>query len=162
MLGHYGNTLRLTTAALTAPMSAPAAPLTAAATTTAAAPAAAAEAVPPTGARTAVVEMAAPPAEGELEIAAPASSAPSEPCGAVNVVVDEPRNLLCPITLVMFRDPVFTSAGHTYERAAILAHWESCRQRGGAAEAVVVDPLSNTRLPNAQLTPNWDIRGRQA
>ena len=37
----------------------------------------------------------------------------------------EPEVLLCPITRVMFRDPVMVvDSGHTYERSAILTHFE--------------------------------------
>ena len=37
---------------------------------------------------------------------------------------DEPPNLCCPITQVIFRDPVFVpEAGTTYERGAILTFW---------------------------------------
>ena len=37
----------------------------------------------------------------------------------------EPEELMCPITRTMFRDPVMLfDSGHTYERGAILAHFE--------------------------------------
>ena len=46
----------------------------------------------------------------------------------------EPEELLCPITRTVFRDPVMVvESGHTYERSAILAHFE----RNGAK-----DPLT--------------------
>ena len=46
----------------------------------------------------------------------------------------EPEELLCPITRSVFRDPVIiVESGHTYERSAILAHFE----RNGAK-----DPLT--------------------
>ena len=61
----------------------------------------------------------------------------------------EPADLCCPITRVMFRDPVITLAGHTYEREAVLNFW-----RGRPA----TDPLSNTRLAQPTLITNWDKR----
>jgi len=53
--------------------------------------------------------------------------------------VEEPALLLCPITNVMFRDPVFLASGNTYEREAIEQH---TRLRA-------TDPLTNTELPHA-------------
>lgn len=51
--------------------------------------------------------------------------------------VEEPENLLCPITQVMFRDPVVNNYGHTYEREAL-------RQ---ALCVQLRDPLTNLPLP---------------
>ena len=43
----------------------------------------------------------------------------------------EPEELLCPITRTVFRDPVVVvDSGHTYERSAILEHFE----RNGAKD----------------------------
>ena len=37
----------------------------------------------------------------------------------------EPEALMCPITRAVYRDPVMVfDSGHTYERSAILAHFE--------------------------------------
>jgi hypothetical protein len=71
---------------------------------------------------------------------------------ALAPAVEEPRRLLCPITHVMYRDPVFTMEGHTYDRPAISAYW---RRMGGRA----LNPLSNQELPDPRLVPNWDKRG---
>ena len=50
----------------------------------------------------------------------------------------EPEELMCPITHAMFRDPVMVvESGHTYERSAILEHFE---QRNEAK-----DPLHASR-----------------
>ena len=47
---------------------------------------------------------------------------------------DEPEVLLCPITRAVFRDPVMVfDSGHTYERGAVLVHFD----RNGAK-----DPLT--------------------
>merc|ERR1719230_81610 len=54
-------------------------------------------------------------------------------------MVEEPGHLLCPITSVMFRDPVVLESGHTYERSALEEH---LRLRA-------TDPLTNTALPHA-------------
>ena len=42
--------------------------------------------------------------------------------------VEEPEELLCPITKVMMRDPVFVAgSGNTYEREAIETFWQHSR-----------------------------------
>ena len=62
----------------------------------------------------------------------------------------EPEELLCPITRTMFRDPVMVvESGHTYERSAILEHFE----RNGAK-----DPLTNCDLSSAKVMTNWAMR----
>jgi leucine-rich repeat protein SHOC2 len=62
----------------------------------------------------------------------------------------EPEELLCPITRTMFRDPVFVvDSGHTYERSAILSHFE----RNGAKE-----PLTRRALSNTKVMTNWAMR----
>lgn len=62
----------------------------------------------------------------------------------------EPSRLLCPITHTMFRDPVFTDSGNTYERFAIVQYWTQ--------QGEIRDPLHNTLLKSASLKPNWDKR----
>eukprot|EP00931_Biecheleriopsis_adriatica_P073182 TRINITY_DN47521_c0_g1_i1.p1 TRINITY_DN47521_c0_g1~~TRINITY_DN47521_c0_g1_i1.p1 ORF type:complete len:211 (+),score=21.00 TRINITY_DN47521_c0_g1_i1:67-699(+) len=63
----------------------------------------------------------------------------------------EPHELLCPITHVMYRDPVMVpEAGRTYERTAILNFW---RQSGRS-----VDPMSNRVLKSCEVFTNWDKR----
>eukprot|EP00929_Paragymnodinium_shiwhaense_P108837 TRINITY_DN75181_c0_g1_i1.p1 TRINITY_DN75181_c0_g1~~TRINITY_DN75181_c0_g1_i1.p1 ORF type:complete len:372 (+),score=55.54 TRINITY_DN75181_c0_g1_i1:73-1188(+) len=65
--------------------------------------------------------------------------------------VDEPERLLCPITHIMYKDPVVVAgSGNTYEREAVLAHWHS---RGSAQ-----DPLSNVSVKSHMLITNWDKR----
>ena len=62
----------------------------------------------------------------------------------------EPEVLMCPITRAMFRDPVIAvESGHTYERNAILSHFE----RNGAK-----DPLTNRALSSTKVMPNWAVR----
>ena len=63
---------------------------------------------------------------------------------------DEPEVLLCPITRVMFRDPVMVvDSGHTYERSDILSHFE----RNGAK-----DPLTRRALSSTKVMTNWVVR----
>ena len=51
----------------------------------------------------------------------------------------EPEELMCPITRAMFRDPVMVvESGHTYERSAVLAHFE--QRNGGQGPATRVAP----------------------
>ena len=62
----------------------------------------------------------------------------------------EPEVLMCPITRTMFRDPVFVvDSGHTYERSAILSHFE----RNGAK-----DPLTRRALSSTKVMTNWAVR----
>ena len=62
----------------------------------------------------------------------------------------EPEVLMCPITRTMFRDPVIAvESGHTYERSAILSHFE----RNGAK-----DPLTNRALSSTKVMTNWAVR----
>ena len=63
---------------------------------------------------------------------------------------DEPEVLMCPITRTIFRDPVFVfDSGHTYERSAILSHFE----RNGAK-----DPLTRRALSSTKVMTNWAMR----
>ena len=63
---------------------------------------------------------------------------------------DEPEVLMCPITRTIFRDPVFVfDSGHTYERSAILSHFE----RNGAK-----DPLTRRALSSTKVKTNWVVR----
>jgi len=62
----------------------------------------------------------------------------------------EPEVLLCPITRVMFRDPVMVfDSGHTYERSAILSHF----RRNGAK-----DPLTRRALSSTKVMTSWAMR----
>ena len=62
----------------------------------------------------------------------------------------EPEVLMCPITRTMFRDPVMAvESGQTYERSAILSHFE----RNGAK-----DPLTNRALSSTKVMTNWAVR----
>ena len=61
-----------------------------------------------------------------------------------------PEELTCPITRTMFRDPVMVvDSGHTYERIAILSHFE----RNGAK-----DPFTNCALSDTRVVTNWAVR----
>ena len=62
----------------------------------------------------------------------------------------EPEELMCPITRTMFRDPVFVvDSGHTYERSAIMSHFE----RNGAK-----DPLTRRALSSTKVMTIWAMR----
>jgi leucine-rich repeat protein SHOC2 len=62
----------------------------------------------------------------------------------------EPEEFMCPITRTMFRDPVMLfDSGHTYERSAILSHFE----RNGAK-----DPLTRRALSSTKVMTNWAMR----
>jgi leucine-rich repeat protein SHOC2 len=70
---------------------------------------------------------------------------------ALNADLDaEPEELMCPITRTMFRDPVVVvDSGHTYERSAILSHFE----RNGAK-----DPLTRRALSSTKVMTLWSMR----
>jgi leucine-rich repeat protein SHOC2 len=79
------------------------------------------------------------------------ASAPGDLPDAPDADLDaEPEELMCPITRTMFRDPVFVvDSGHTYERSAILSHFE----RNGAKE-----PLTRRALSSTKVMTNWAMR----
>ena len=62
----------------------------------------------------------------------------------------EPEELICPITRTMFRDPVMVvDSGQTYERSAILSHFE----RNGSK-----DPLTGLALSSTKVMTIWAVR----
>ncbi|KAI7839560.1 hypothetical protein COHA_006687 [Chlorella ohadii] len=63
---------------------------------------------------------------------------------------EPPAELVCPLTLAPFIDPVLTSAGHVYERSAIKSHLERSN----------TDPLTRQPLLNNSLTPVYVLRSR--
>jgi len=66
------------------------------------------------------------------------------------IAPDAPGELLCPITHIMFRDPVVVvDSGHTYERSAISEHF----RRNGAK-----DPLTRLALSSTKVYTNWAVR----
>lgn len=70
---------------------------------------------------------------------------------APEAVPKEPDNLLCPVTHILFRDPVFVvDSGNTYERDALCDFW---RQTGDSR-----DPLTNQRLASRDVRTNWGVR----
>ncbi|ACO64652.1 predicted protein [Micromonas commoda] len=77
-----------------------------------------------------------------------AGNASSEDAGDVPVPVP-PGNLLCPISLCMYRDPVVVvESGHTYDRSQIMQHFAR-RQ---------TDPKTNRRLHSTMVVTNWAMR----
>jgi len=65
--------------------------------------------------------------------------------------ISEPDQLLCPITHVMYRDPVFVpESGNTYEREAITKYWTSAHPAR--------DALTNTIISSKELHTNWGVR----
>ena len=62
---------------------------------------------------------------------------------------DPPKELICPLSLDLFEDPVFAADGHVYEREAI-EHW--FRRKPTA-----ISPLSNAPIAT-DLVPAHGIR----
>ena len=70
---------------------------------------------------------------------------------------DEPEELMCPITRVMFRDPALViDSGQTYERRAIRSHVR--QSRSGGVNRRVVDPVTRTPLFDTRTVVNWVAR----
>mmetsp|Transcript_20500 Transcript_20500/g.37305 ORF Transcript_20500/g.37305 Transcript_20500/m.37305 type:complete len:433 (+) Transcript_20500:71-1369(+) len=91
-----------------------------------------------------------PVLQSEAEDCAGGARALSD-AAAVTQRVDEPEEIICPITQVMYRDPVFVpDSGNTYEREAIAKYWSASRQ--------CRDPLTNSVLSSSALHTNWGTR----
>ncbi|KAG1675582.1 hypothetical protein FOA52_014170 [Chlamydomonas sp. UWO 241] len=63
---------------------------------------------------------------------------------------ETPADLVCPITLTLFTDPVINAMGQIYDRAAIEAHMAN----------KLVDPVTNVPLPATTLTSVHLVRSR--
>ncbi|XAR60912.1 Ubiquitin--protein ligase [Bertholletia excelsa] len=66
-----------------------------------------------------------------------------------DIPTEVPDYLCCKITLDIFRDPVITPSGITYERAVILDHIQKVGK---------FDPVTRERLSQSQLIPNLAIK----
>lgn len=69
-----------------------------------------------------------------------------------------PTDLVCPITLTLFQDPVCNALGQVYERAALQRHLLQAAVSGQPP----TDPVSNAVLPSLELVPIWPMRSRAA
>ncbi|KAL6967956.1 RING-type E3 ubiquitin transferase [Sarracenia purpurea var. burkii] len=94
--------------------------------------------------------------EGFLDEAIDAHLAQLESLGQVfrkaaeaDMPAEVPDYLCCKITLDIFRDPVITPSGVTYERAVILDHLQKVGQ---------FDPITRQPLYQSQLIPNLAIK----
>ncbi|EIE25359.1 U-box-domain-containing protein [Coccomyxa subellipsoidea C-169] len=70
----------------------------------------------------------------------------------LDALLDTPQDLVCPITLHIFKDPVISSSGQVYERHAITSHVEKNHN----------DPITRLPLRIDQLTPVYVLRVRAA
>ncbi|XVF72322.1 hypothetical protein PTKIN_Ptkin12aG0111900 [Pterospermum kingtungense] len=69
--------------------------------------------------------------------------------GEADIPGEVPDYLCCKITLDIFRDPVITPSGVTYERAVILDHLQKVGK---------FDPITREPLDQSQLAPNLAIK----
>lgn len=69
--------------------------------------------------------------------------------GEADIPGEVPDYLCCKITLDIFRDPVITPSGVTYERAVILDHLQKVGR---------FDPITREPLDQSQLVPNLAIK----
>ncbi len=71
-----------------------------------------------------------------------------------DALLDTPADLACPLTHVLFKDPVLTAAGQVYEREAIERHLS---MHGAGAR----DPVTRVPLPSPTvLTPVYLVKAR--
>lgn len=63
--------------------------------------------------------------------------------------VEVPSAYTCPLTMEVFREPVITPAGFSYERGALLEH---------LAKVGKFDPISRTPLAEHEVVPNISLR----
>ncbi|XP_021814265.1 E3 ubiquitin-protein ligase CHIP [Prunus avium] len=94
--------------------------------------------------------------EGFLDEAGPTHMRQLEALGRVfekaaeaDTPSEVPDYLCCKITLDIFRDPVITPSGVTYERSVILNHLEKVGN---------FDPITREPLDQSQLIPNFSIK----
>ncbi|KAE8671163.1 E3 ubiquitin-protein ligase CHIP [Hibiscus syriacus] len=69
--------------------------------------------------------------------------------GEADIPGEVPDHLCCKITFDIFRDPVITPSGVTYERAVILEHLQKVGK---------FDPITREPLDQSQLFPNLAIK----
>ena len=62
--------------------------------------------------------------------------------------MEPPDGCICPITGVIFSEPVLTPDGHTYEQSAIR-EW---------LKHHTTSPVTNQDVGDCVLTPNWAIK----
>eukprot|EP01063_Lacrimia_lanifica_P006307 TRINITY_DN13812_c0_g1_i1.p1 TRINITY_DN13812_c0_g1~~TRINITY_DN13812_c0_g1_i1.p1 ORF type:complete len:496 (+),score=134.21 TRINITY_DN13812_c0_g1_i1:114-1490(+) len=77
------------------------------------------------------------------------------------VVLDrhsEPEGLCCPVTTIMYRDPVLVpNSGYTYERQALMTFWQ--KTKGGSRDqGWPRDPMTNLQLPDTTVHTNIAVR----
>jgi STIP1 family protein 1 len=74
-----------------------------------------------------------------------------------------PSAFTCPLTMEVFRDPVVSKSGHTYERAALTEHIAKvgtrCRLFGPAERQTMISAELNSRLVG--LREMWLATGRR-
>lgn len=59
-----------------------------------------------------------------------------------------PRELVCPITQELLRDPVVAQDGHTYERSALVTWFGMGRDRSPVTNAILEDTTAGGLVPN--------------
>ncbi|KAL7483858.1 hypothetical protein ACHAW6_009504 [Cyclotella cf. meneghiniana] len=59
-----------------------------------------------------------------------------------------PRELICPITQELLRDPVLCSDGHTYERSSLVTWFGMGRNRSPVTNSLLEDTSPNLLVPN--------------
>ena len=69
---------------------------------------------------------------------------------AYSARISPSRELVCPITQEVFRDPVIAEDGHTYERTAILRWFQTGQTRS---------PTTNALLAGRAVVPNLAVQG---
>ncbi|KAL0031370.1 hypothetical protein WJX79_007043 [Trebouxia sp. C0005] len=86
-----------------------------------------------------------------LPLSPPTLSLASAANIACEALLDNPPDLVCPITHELFKEPVINAAGQVYERSAIEAYMRRS----------LMDPVTRMQLhPTSVLTPVWIVKSR--
>lgn len=71
-------------------------------------------------------------------------------------MMNDPKELCCPISLSLFQDPVIDGVGHTYDRQSIQTHFKSQKDKNQS----LTSPLSQEPLEDERLVPNRDKKSK--
>lgn len=86
-----------------------------------------------------------------LPLSPPTLSLASAANTAFEALLDNPPDLVCPVTHELFKEPVINAAGQVYERSAIEAYMRRS----------LMDPVTRMQLhPTSVLTPVWIVKSR--
>lgn len=95
-----------------------------------------------------------PPSSGPLTPEEQETQAEEESGSGTRTPPEVPENLLCPIDMALFHDPVVAASGRTYDRRTIRA----CFDRAEEMKLAFSDPMTRQPLDSTKLLTNWSKR----